>query len=1324
MVQGRECDVMQCCLWFTQKLHLTKLSRVENTDDLIMITISGKTPINEIKDFLRGGEIADIEISKKSRHAIVTLKNGDFAEKLVQKFNHRKLLGAEVEVALYPLLRMLCVSHLPSSIQNDEDLVKFLEEFGPLEKSFLMRSPDGKSKGYGFVEFAHNREKLLDVKEDLDGLQLKANEAPLHCDFVKENILQYDHLHSRCLLVSNLPDLKETSVFSPQLFEAKFSQLHKPSQCKFVYKDGREYLNSAIVQYANPLHAQNVKAALNGTKMDTKTMNISFLAPGFNKIKEMIDRVAVVEKQKKRVKKRKAAGLPTPSMPPILNDAPGALASGPAAVNLSQLTDPVLQMLLSQNPAVLEIYTQVLQQLQDQPKVFSSPLVQNVVNSQQAVTVKPSTEIQHADTLLQDLVTKPGVSIKSPMRKESAAPGAGGLFQTPKGALNVQTPPMHHLLKKNEQSSKDNCFGQILLALQNPSNVPEPVVEEPVTENKRPAKIPSLLNMDPSRVHTFKFKTTELPKQNPQESTAMPPPADPAVCNLPVTVPRLAISIEGQIRQQLAYLDDMKKKGISETATLAAQNNELLAKFAPPESMDMPPPPMPPFMVPEPNGKNYPERQKLDFNERDEHQDAYKGLYNYYNDVVNKYNNVVNTDRGPPSHQQFPPPPPQDGMAPGSFTCPPPSLHSQPPPPFAPPVQNIAQPPPVSQPSVTLPPPSSESLPPANQPPPGVILDPEQQAAYDDYLRQYKDWEKQMAEYEEQMRQYRMQYPEAAAALDARNNPQQPPPPGAPNPQWQQPSGSSRPPLATSGMPPREGLQPVMPPSSGSLDPLRGPPPVQSNQRGPLPFVALRGPNPDAQGSGPPPHSRRPPGPPSPLGPPLYSGPRGPHPSEPHEPPQHPSTGPRGHQHMGPRGPPHPEPQHSGTHAPRWNPDHHGPPPQSGPRGPNHHNPRGPSPQSGPHGPPRNINPRGPSPTSGPGGPRMFGPNSFRPCGPIPGHQAPNMRPGDGPRMRSLMDDDFSPREGLHRPSGQHPEREQWDEMGEMGEPFHPEDHGVMAPFPGRQQKDKISDKVMQRISEVFPEKQGNPSRPSPQDSIQGYGVRTRTGPPGSKWDGSQRPNFLKRGDPAADGDPDAHLDRDTRGSGRPAGCSIQDRLMNVASMDEEPHFEPMESPSSRGRGMPRGGRGMAPPRGTPRGGRGMPDRGRHMSDPGGFSRGAPRGRGMNGPPRGRGGHGPPPLMRNDISGSDDFVPFDEHKMPQRPPGFERGRGRGQPGLQRGRDGPGGLKRPFPLPSPECSPEGVYVGQHSQGLGGHYQHTHLIKRQRVCPTGRGRGRPY
>ena len=33
------------------------------------------------------------------------------------------------------------------------------------------------------------------------------------------------------------------------------------------------------------------------------------------------------------------------------------------------------------------------------------------------------------------------------------------------------------------------------------------------------------------------------------------------------------------------------------------------------------------------------------------------------------------------------------------------------------------------------------------------------------------------------------------------------------------------------------------------------------------------------------------------------------------------------------------------------------------------------------------------------------------------------------------------------------------------------------------------------------------------------------------------------------------------------------------------------------------------------------------------------------------------------------------------------------------------------LPSPEDSPEGSYIGQHSQGIGGHYAESYLKRRK-------------
>lgn len=49
---------------------------------------------------------------------------------------------------------------------------------------------------------------------------------------------------------------------------------------------------------------------------------------------------------------------------------------------------------------------------------------------------------------------------------------------------------------------------------------------------------------------------------------------------------------------------------------------------------------------------------------------------------------------------------------------------------------------------------------------------------------------------------------------------------------------------------------------------------------------------------------------------------------------------------------------------------------------------------------------------------------------------------------------------------------------------------------------------------------------------------------------------------------------------------------------------------------------------------------------------------------------------------------------------------------------PQGQKRSLSqlLPPPEPSPDGDYVGQHSQGIGGHYATSYANKRQKVSHT--------
>jgi len=69
----------------------------------------------------------------------------------------------------------------------------------------------GECKGYGYVEYAHNREKSESARQQLDGFNTSG--SVLGCHFVPSSLVQFTDLQSRCLLVTNIPrDITTTAA--------------------------------------------------------------------------------------------------------------------------------------------------------------------------------------------------------------------------------------------------------------------------------------------------------------------------------------------------------------------------------------------------------------------------------------------------------------------------------------------------------------------------------------------------------------------------------------------------------------------------------------------------------------------------------------------------------------------------------------------------------------------------------------------------------------------------------------------------------------------------------------------------------------------------------------------------------------------------------------------------------------------------------------------------------------------------------------------------------------------------------------------------------
>ena len=81
----------------------------------------------------------------------------------------------------------------------------------------------GKSKGYGFVEFAHNKELSTQARNMLDGKRVGS--CTLHCDFLATTIVSFDHLMSCCLYIDHLPP----GYNNLQELRNRFSQHRSPT---------------------------------------------------------------------------------------------------------------------------------------------------------------------------------------------------------------------------------------------------------------------------------------------------------------------------------------------------------------------------------------------------------------------------------------------------------------------------------------------------------------------------------------------------------------------------------------------------------------------------------------------------------------------------------------------------------------------------------------------------------------------------------------------------------------------------------------------------------------------------------------------------------------------------------------------------------------------------------------------------------------------------------------------------------------------------------------------------------------------------------------
>ncbi|KAE8668116.1 Polyadenylate-binding protein 2 [Hibiscus syriacus] len=169
-----------------------------------------------------------------------------------------------------------------SELTTDEDLNKIFGEFGLITSAVVMRDADGKSKGFGFINFENADDaaravdslngKKFDDKEWFVGKAQKKSEreAELKQRFEQTMKEAADKFQGANLYVKNLDD----SISDEKLKEL-FSQYGNITSCKVMRDPNGISKGSGFVSFSTPEEASKALAEMNGKMIANKPLYVA-----------------------------------------------------------------------------------------------------------------------------------------------------------------------------------------------------------------------------------------------------------------------------------------------------------------------------------------------------------------------------------------------------------------------------------------------------------------------------------------------------------------------------------------------------------------------------------------------------------------------------------------------------------------------------------------------------------------------------------------------------------------------------------------------------------------------------------------------------------------------------------------------------------------------------------------------------------------------------------------------------------------------------------------------------------------------------------------
>ncbi|TYI99839.1 hypothetical protein E1A91_A13G045200v1 [Gossypium mustelinum] len=238
-------------------------------------------------------KVATDSSGQSKGYGFVQFDNEESAQKAIEQLNG--MLMNDKQVYVGPFVRK---QERDSSISNvkfnnvyvknlsestsDDDLKTIFGEFGLITSAVVMREPDGKSKGFGFVNFKNADDaaraveslngKKFDDKEWYVGKAQKKSERELDLKLRFEQSMKEaaDKFQGANLYVKNLDD-----SISDEKLQELFSQYGIITSCKVMRDTSGISKGSGFVAFSTPEEASRALAEMNGKMVVSKPLYVA-----------------------------------------------------------------------------------------------------------------------------------------------------------------------------------------------------------------------------------------------------------------------------------------------------------------------------------------------------------------------------------------------------------------------------------------------------------------------------------------------------------------------------------------------------------------------------------------------------------------------------------------------------------------------------------------------------------------------------------------------------------------------------------------------------------------------------------------------------------------------------------------------------------------------------------------------------------------------------------------------------------------------------------------------------------------------------------------